>query len=173
MVRLIRSHIQRKIVEWPPPRLCSPTGAAILQALLAPPAADGSIGFTSSALASQMSRTSSRGKPGLNTSAFNAASRCRCHTPGFLRYDDSCYRPMLSVSRAGCTRPLRIPSTVCSSARELRGHAPMIGDQLVQVHDNTNSRATADIIFTGGQVHTVNTTNDIVEAVAVGGGRIL
>ena len=43
----------------------------------------------------------------------------------------------------------------------------------MQVHDNTNSRATADIIFTGGQVHTVNTTNDIVEAVAVGGGRIL
>jgi hypothetical protein len=43
----------------------------------------------------------------------------------------------------------------------------------MQVPDNTNSRATADIIFTGGQIHTVNVQNDIVEAVAVGGGRIL
>ena len=33
--------------------------------------------------------------------------------------------------------------------------------------------ATAEVIFTGGQVHTVNATNEIVEAVAVGGGRIL
>jgi predicted amidohydrolase YtcJ len=49
----------------------------------------------------------------------------------------------------------------------------MIGDQLTQVPDNTNSRATADIIFTGGQIHTVSVQNDIVEAVAVGGGRIL
>ena len=31
----------------------------------------------------------------------------------------------------------------------------------------------ADLIFTGGQVHTVNEQNDIAEAVAVGGGRIL
>ena len=31
----------------------------------------------------------------------------------------------------------------------------------------------ADLIFTGGRVHTVNATNDIAEAVAVGGGRIL
>jgi hypothetical protein len=32
---------------------------------------------------------------------------------------------------------------------------------------------TADIVFTGGQVHTVNASNDIVEAIAVAGGRIL
>ncbi len=31
----------------------------------------------------------------------------------------------------------------------------------------------ADLIFTGGRVHTVNRSNDIVEAVAVGDGRIL
>ncbi len=31
----------------------------------------------------------------------------------------------------------------------------------------------ADLIFTGGRVHTVNPSNDIAEAVAVGGGRIL
>ena len=31
----------------------------------------------------------------------------------------------------------------------------------------------ADLIFTGGRVHTVNPTNDVVPAVAVGGGRIL
>jgi predicted amidohydrolase YtcJ len=31
----------------------------------------------------------------------------------------------------------------------------------------------ADLIFVGGRVHTVNTTNDIVPALAVGGGRIL
>src|SRR6266536_6297391 len=31
----------------------------------------------------------------------------------------------------------------------------------------------ADLIFTGGKVHTVNPTNDIAEAVAVGGGRIM
>jgi predicted amidohydrolase YtcJ len=31
----------------------------------------------------------------------------------------------------------------------------------------------ADLIFTGGRVHTVNKQNDIAEAVAVGGGRIL
>jgi predicted amidohydrolase YtcJ len=42
----------------------------------------------------------------------------------------------------------------------------------MQAPDNTNGRATADIIFTGG-VHTVNASNDIVEAIAVGGGRIL
>jgi predicted amidohydrolase YtcJ len=43
----------------------------------------------------------------------------------------------------------------------------------MQVHNTRNGRATADIIFTGGQVHTVNASNDIVEAIAVGGGRIL
>jgi len=31
----------------------------------------------------------------------------------------------------------------------------------------------ADLIFTGGRVHTVNATNDVVPALAVGGGRIL
>ena len=31
----------------------------------------------------------------------------------------------------------------------------------------------ADLIFVGGRVHTVNATNDIVPALAVGGGRIL
>jgi predicted amidohydrolase YtcJ len=31
----------------------------------------------------------------------------------------------------------------------------------------------ADLIFTGGRVHTVNATNDVVPAVAVGGGRVL
>jgi predicted amidohydrolase YtcJ len=34
-------------------------------------------------------------------------------------------------------------------------------------------RSSAEILFTGGQDHTVNATNDIVEAVAVGGGRLL
>ena len=43
----------------------------------------------------------------------------------------------------------------------------------MQVHDTTNNRVTAELIFTGGKVHTVNARNDIVEAVAVGGGRIL
>src|ERR1700675_4711768 len=31
----------------------------------------------------------------------------------------------------------------------------------------------AELIFTGGRVHTVNATNDVVPALAVGGGRIL
>ena len=31
----------------------------------------------------------------------------------------------------------------------------------------------ADLIFTGGRVHTVNATNDVVSALAVGGGRVL
>src|SRR5438445_11702527 len=31
----------------------------------------------------------------------------------------------------------------------------------------------ADLIFVGGRVHTVNAANDIVPALAVGGGRIL
>ena len=31
----------------------------------------------------------------------------------------------------------------------------------------------ADLIFVGGRVHTVNATNDIVPALAVGGGHIL
>jgi predicted amidohydrolase YtcJ len=39
--------------------------------------------------------------------------------------------------------------------------------------DRTPRIATPELIFTGGQVHTVNASNDIVEAVAVGGGRIL
>src|SRR5262249_54651755 len=43
----------------------------------------------------------------------------------------------------------------------------------MKAHDIPHGRATAELIFTGGQVHTVNARNDIVEAVAVGGGRIL
>ncbi|HXH09310.1 MAG TPA: amidohydrolase, partial [Alphaproteobacteria bacterium] len=43
----------------------------------------------------------------------------------------------------------------------------------MQVQGLTHGKTTAEIIFTGGRVHTVNATNDIVEAVAVGGGRIL
>jgi predicted amidohydrolase YtcJ len=43
----------------------------------------------------------------------------------------------------------------------------------MQALDNTNGRTPAELICTGGQVHTVNARNDIVEAVAVGGGRIL
>jgi predicted amidohydrolase YtcJ len=43
----------------------------------------------------------------------------------------------------------------------------------MQARDNTNSETPAELIFTGGHVHTVNASNDIVEAVAVGGGRIL
>ena len=31
----------------------------------------------------------------------------------------------------------------------------------------------ADLIFTGGRVHTVNATNDVVSALAVGGGHVL
>jgi predicted amidohydrolase YtcJ len=31
----------------------------------------------------------------------------------------------------------------------------------------------ADLIFLGGRVHTVNATNDVVPALAVGGGRVL
>jgi predicted amidohydrolase YtcJ len=38
---------------------------------------------------------------------------------------------------------------------------------------NQRGRNQADLIFTGGRVHTVNPTNDIAEAVAVGNGRIL
>jgi hypothetical protein len=47
------------------------------------------------------------------------------------------------------------------------------GDQPVKAPDRTPRIATPEIIFTGGRVHTVNASNDIVEAVAVGGGRIL
>jgi len=39
--------------------------------------------------------------------------------------------------------------------------------------DITHGSVSAEIIFTGGQVHTVNASNDIVEAIAVAGGRIL
>jgi predicted amidohydrolase YtcJ len=43
----------------------------------------------------------------------------------------------------------------------------------MQEQDTTTGRAAAEIIFTGGHVHTVNARNDIVEAIAVGGGCIL
>jgi predicted amidohydrolase YtcJ len=43
----------------------------------------------------------------------------------------------------------------------------------MRAQNSMHGRTTAEIIFTGGQVHTVNASNDIVEAVAVGGGRIL
>ena len=43
----------------------------------------------------------------------------------------------------------------------------------MQAPDNTNGRAPAELIFTSGQVHTVNARNDIVDAVVIGGGRIL
>ena len=84
IVRLMRSHIQRKFVEWPRPRLCSPTGAAILPALLAPPATDSSIGFTSSASAPQMSHKSIRNTPALQpfrmmTSLNNIRGECTVH----------------------------------------------------------------------------------------------
>jgi predicted amidohydrolase YtcJ len=39
--------------------------------------------------------------------------------------------------------------------------------------DSMGGRTTAELIFTGGHVHTVNARNDIVEAIAVAGGRIL
>jgi predicted amidohydrolase YtcJ len=34
----------------------------------------------------------------------------------------------------------------------------------MQAPDHTNGKSTAEVIFTGGQVHTVNARNDIVEA---------
>ena len=43
----------------------------------------------------------------------------------------------------------------------------------MSARDTTNGMATAEIIFTGGQVHTVNAGNDVVEAVAISGGRTL
>ena len=43
----------------------------------------------------------------------------------------------------------------------------------MQPYDSMHGRATEELIFTGGQIHAVNATIDIVEAVAVGGGRIL
>jgi predicted amidohydrolase YtcJ len=43
----------------------------------------------------------------------------------------------------------------------------------MQAQDSTHGRATAELIFTGGQVHTVNARDEVVEAVAVGGGRVL
>jgi predicted amidohydrolase YtcJ len=46
-------------------------------------------------------------------------------------------------------------------------------DQAMQAYNNMNARASADIIFTGERVHTVNASNDIVEAIAVSGRRIL
>jgi len=39
--------------------------------------------------------------------------------------------------------------------------------------DITHGGVIAEIIFTDGQVHTVNTRNDLVEAAAVASGRIL
>ncbi|RPI18575.1 MAG: amidohydrolase, partial [Acidobacteria bacterium] len=50
---------------------------------------------------------------------------------------------------------------------------PITGDQPMQVKESAHGKATAELIFTGGQVHTVNATNDIVQAVAIGAGRIL
>jgi len=43
----------------------------------------------------------------------------------------------------------------------------------MQAQDIPHGRTTAELIFTGGQVHTVNARNNIVEAVAVSGGCIL
>jgi predicted amidohydrolase YtcJ len=43
----------------------------------------------------------------------------------------------------------------------------------MSARDTTNGMAMAEIIFTGGQVHTVNAGNDVVEAVAISGGRTL
>jgi predicted amidohydrolase YtcJ len=43
----------------------------------------------------------------------------------------------------------------------------------MQTPNRSSGRATAELIFTGGQVHTVNASNDIVEAVAVDRGHIL
>jgi predicted amidohydrolase YtcJ len=43
----------------------------------------------------------------------------------------------------------------------------------MQTHGTTNPRTTAELIFTGGQVHTVNASNDIVEAIAISSRRIL
>lgn len=43
----------------------------------------------------------------------------------------------------------------------------------MNAHGIGHDSATPEIIFTGGQVHTVNVSNDMIEAVAVGGGRIL
>jgi predicted amidohydrolase YtcJ len=39
--------------------------------------------------------------------------------------------------------------------------------------DRTHGKPTAELIFTGGHVHTVNARNDIVETIAVSGGRIV
>jgi predicted amidohydrolase YtcJ len=50
---------------------------------------------------------------------------------------------------------------------------PAIADQPMQTHDLAYGQNTAELSFTGGQVHTVNARNDIVEAVVIGGGRIL
>jgi predicted amidohydrolase YtcJ len=43
----------------------------------------------------------------------------------------------------------------------------------MQTHDLTYGKNTAELSFTGGQVHNVDARNDIVEAVVIGGGRIL
>jgi predicted amidohydrolase YtcJ len=43
----------------------------------------------------------------------------------------------------------------------------------MHTHDLTYGQNTAELSFTGGQVHTVNARNDVVEAVVIGGGRIL
>jgi predicted amidohydrolase YtcJ len=43
----------------------------------------------------------------------------------------------------------------------------------MQTHDTTKDRVTADLIITGGRVHTVNARNDIAEVVAVASERIL
>jgi predicted amidohydrolase YtcJ len=43
----------------------------------------------------------------------------------------------------------------------------------MQTHNLTYGKNTAELSFTGGQVHAVNARTDIVEAVVIGGGRIL
>jgi predicted amidohydrolase YtcJ len=50
---------------------------------------------------------------------------------------------------------------------------PPTGDHLLQEQNSTSGSAPAELIFTGGHVHTVNARNDIVESVAVGGGHIV
>jgi hypothetical protein len=44
---------------------------------------------------------------------------------------------------------------------------PAIADQPMQTHDLTYGQNTAELSFTGGQVHTVNARNDIVEMVSI------
>src|SRR5262245_45191994 len=50
-----------------------------------------------------------------------------------------------------------------------------IGLQEILRGDRVPAMATtqADLIFVGGRVHTVNASNDVVPALAIGGGRVL